>query len=98
MPALFEIGAQFAIVVDLAVENDSDALVLVEGRLFTSDEVDDGEPSHAECGATCYEQSFRVRAAMDHAFTHSVQQLVSAFRRRRVRIESGPTGDTAHDV
>ena len=48
MSALFEIGAQLAIVVDLAVENDGDAVVFVEGRLFAGDEIDDREPTHAE--------------------------------------------------
>ena len=44
----FEIGAQLAIVVDLAVENYGDAFVFVEYRLFTGDEIDNREPAHAE--------------------------------------------------
>src|SRR5215813_14580482 len=34
VPALFQIGAQFAIVVDLSVEDDGDAVIFVESRLL----------------------------------------------------------------
>jgi len=46
-----ELLAQLPEVVDLAVEDDPDAPVLVGDRLIAAGEVDDGEPSHAETGA-----------------------------------------------
>src|SRR6185369_17707558 len=98
MTTLFEICAQFAIVVDLAVENYRDALVFVENRLFAGDQIDDREPAHSKGYAARHEQSFRVRSAMDHPLTHRVQQLLRTVRRRRVRIETGPTGDSAHEL
>src|SRR5215217_2268403 len=54
MSTFFEFRAQLAIVVDLAVENYRDAPVFVENRLFTRDEIDDREPSHAKCYAGRY--------------------------------------------
>src|SRR5215216_5473075 len=54
MSTFFELRTQLAIVVDLAVEDYGDAPVFVEDRLFTCDEIDYREPSHAKCYAGRY--------------------------------------------
>src|ERR1041385_1171909 len=56
--ALFEIDAQLAIVVNLAVEDDSDRAVFVENRLFTGHEIDDRQAAHSECYAGRRKQTF----------------------------------------
>ena len=38
----FELQANFAIVIDLAIQDYGDSLVLVEDRLFAGNEIDDG--------------------------------------------------------
>src|SRR4051794_26501910 len=96
MSSLFEISAQLAIVVDLAVENYCDRPVFVVDGLFTRDEIDDRQSPHAERYAGRRKQTFRVRTTMHHPLTHRMEQLVRALRWRRARIESGPTGNTAH--
>src|SRR6185369_16556337 len=98
MSTPFEIGAQLAIVIDLAVENYRDTPVFVEYRLFTGDEIDDRQPSHSERYTACYKRAFRIGTTMDHPLTHRTEQLPRAVRRWRVRIDVGPTGDTAHFV
>ncbi len=68
--AFFQISAKLAIVVDLAVQDYSDGFVFIEGWLFTSDEIDDGETAHSESGAIRDKESFRVRTAVNHALAH----------------------------
>ena len=43
-----ELLAQLDVIVDLAVEDDGDGLVLVEDRLLAGGDVDDGEPPRPE--------------------------------------------------
>jgi hypothetical protein len=58
MPTRFKIRSYLTIVVDFAIEDDCYASILVENRLFTGEEVYDCEPSHSECCATRYIQTF----------------------------------------
>src|SRR6266850_2129790 len=48
MACRFELGAQLAEVVDLAVEHDPDGTVLVVDRLMAGREIDDAQAPHAE--------------------------------------------------
>ena len=56
MSAFFELGAQLAIVVDLAVEDDGDDLSSLKTGCSPGDEIDDREPSHAERDAGRHKQ------------------------------------------
>ena len=44
----FEVGAKFAVVVDLPVEGDPDGAILIGKRLPPAGEVNDGQPAVAE--------------------------------------------------
>jgi len=94
--AFFQIDAQLTIIVDLAVQYYGDALVLIEDWLFTSDEVDDREAPHSERCSVGDEKSFRVRAAMNHALAHRVQEFSIARARWLVCISCCPAGYSAH--
>ena len=98
MAARFEIGTQLAIVVDFAVENHGDAVIFVESWLLASEQIDDRQPPHAQRDAVVEQIAFGVRTAMMHAIAHRAQQFFAAIRRRRARIEIGPTGYAAHNV
>ena len=54
--------AQLEVVVDLAVEDDGDGLVLVEDRLLAGGDVDDGEPPRPEGNARPFPEAGRIRA------------------------------------
>ena len=68
-----------------------------DANLFSGDQIDDGEPSHAEGDAGGDVQSFGVGPAMDHALAHRVQQFFRALLRRRASIKIGPTCYATHD-
>src|SRR2546427_1906383 len=96
MAALFEIVTQFAIVVDLAVEDYRYAFVFVVDRLFAGNEIDNREPAHAQRNASRDHQAFRIRTAMHHALAHPVQQIFRAFGRRSTWFKTCPASDSAH--
>ena len=68
--ALFQIGAQLAVVVDLAIKDNGDALVFVESGLFTGEEVDNRQAPHAQRDTIIDKITFRIGTAMDHAVAH----------------------------
>src|SRR2546423_6819129 len=98
MAAGFEIRAQLAIVVNLAVENYRHAVIFVESWVLTGEEIDDRQPAHTERDTIIDQIAFRIGTAMLHAVAHRAQQLFAAIRRRRAWIEIGPTGDAAHRI
>ena len=81
-----ELLPQLTVVVDLAVQDDDDGLVLIEDRLIARLEVDDREPLHPESHALLDEGSARIGAAMLDHLAHTRQQL---------RIDGTPGGDLA---
>ena len=70
-----ELGDQLLVVVDLAVEDDRDAAVLVEQRLLAGGDVDDRKPAVAEPDARLEVQPAAVRAAMVLRLVHAVEQV-----------------------
>ena len=82
--AFLEIIAELTIVVDLAVQNNGDGFVFIEGGLFASDKIDDREAAHSEGGAIGDKQPFRVRATVYHALTHGVKEFSIARTRWKV--------------
>src|SRR5437764_11393706 len=98
MTACFEVSAQLAIVVNLAVENYRDAVVFIESWLLAGEQIDYCEATHAERDAVVEKIAFGIGSAMLHAIAHRAQEFFAALVRRRARIEIGPAGYAAHKV
>jgi len=73
--ARHELGAQLAVVVDLAVEDDRHRSILVEDRLPSPREVDDAESPHPQADPPLDVEPLRVGAAVDYSLAHAVEQL-----------------------
>ena len=84
-----ELGAEFAVVVDFAVEDDGAGAVFVEDGLPAAGEVDDAEASHAHLEAWAFVAAFAVGASVDLDASHAVEQTVF--------IKPGKAVDTAHE-
>src|SRR6185312_4821698 len=100
MAPAFQLGAQFAEIVDLAVEHQRHAGGLMRDRLVAGREVDDGETAVAEtdrvapvCGAL-EKQSFAVGAAMADAVGHRLEALT---RVARLTLQD-KSGNSAHAI
>src|SRR5712675_1958803 len=98
MTARFKVRAQLAIVVNLSVKDDGNAVIFVESWLLASEQIDDCQTAHAQRDSVVEQIAFRVRTAMMHAIAHRAQKLFTAIARRRARIEVGPTGYAAHKI
>ena len=83
-----ELLAQLDVIVDLAVEDDGDRLVLVEDRLLAGGDIDDGEPPRPERNARPLPEAGRVGPAMPQALRHP-------FEGRSV-VGPGEASDAAH--
>ena len=66
-----QLGHQLLEVVDLAVEDDADAAVLVEQRLLAGGDVDDRQPAMAEADARLDVDAALVGAAVVLRFVHA---------------------------
>ncbi len=91
MPARHEIGAQFLVAVNLAVEDDPHRTVLIGDRLMAGGEIDDAEAAHADPAPAIHVNAFVVRTAMANLVAHRLYQ-----RRLSGLIETHKTGDSAH--
>src|SRR6185312_4171116 len=89
-PARLEFGAKLAMIVDLAVEDDADALVRVPHRLRAAGDIDNRKPAMAEIDARWWIgiEAFAVRAAMRERPNHA--------REIGAVTLSEETGDAAH--
>src|SRR5437667_8574602 len=72
---LFELLAQLAIVVDLAVENNPCRAVLIMNRLLSVGEIDNREASHRQSDAVAEIEPVVVRTTMMNRFVHAREQL-----------------------
>ncbi len=93
-PRAFEPGPQLAEVVDLAVENDRDAAVLVEDRLVAARQVDDRQPPHPERDRSVDEIACIVGAAMRHRIAHADDVRLRGGR----AAQTDDPGDAAHQA
>jgi hypothetical protein len=93
MTARFEPGAKLEVVVDLAVENDLDATVLVAHWLASAFNVNDREPPMRKGDAAAIPESNAVRTAMRDPPSHTARQF-GVDRKRRVGMEYA--GDPTH--
>ena len=73
MSLRLEAGAQLAVIVDLAVEDDDESAVFVRDRLMAARHVDDAEPADAEADAVGEIEPFVVRTAVHHGPGHAAQ-------------------------
>src|SRR6185436_11995071 len=88
----FEIPAELLEVVDLAVEDDRDAAVLVVDRLMSGRDVDDAQPPHAEADPRLHERSLIVGPAVAYDLAHVADE-----RPRLVRVEAPFDGRRFHE-
>src|SRR4051794_19563536 len=72
---MLELGAQLAVVVDLAVLNDGDAAILAGDRLVAVLEVDDRESPHRQRDAALMEDAIAVGSAMRQSRVHRLHGL-----------------------
>ena len=77
-----ELGAELAVVVELAVLDDDDAAVLVRDRLVAGLEVDDREPARGEPDGAVDVDAARVGPAVDERRGHRLEPARSAPRGR----------------
>jgi len=92
MPAGLEVAAEFGEIVDLAVEDDLDAAVLVGDRLRPAGGIDHGEAPDPRGQPGGLEKSLGVGAAMDHRGEHRPD--LAGIHRLHFQVEA--TADAAH--
>ncbi len=90
MAVAFELAAQLAIVVDLAVADQQDRAIRVVQRLLAAREVDDRQAAMPERRTLVVIDPFAVRPAMRERVQHAAHRAVA----RRIRIDD--TCDAAH--
>src|SRR6185369_10439411 len=73
---LLEFFAQLEIVVDLAVEDDPRAAILIVDGLLSALEVNDGQAAHRQTNGAVHVETVFIRAAMTDSFIHPPQQLL----------------------
>src|SRR5205085_526446 len=94
MAQFFQLRPQFEIVVDLAVENDPRAAVLVVNRLRSAFEIDDCEAAHSETDGAVEVEAIVVGTTMTNRIAHSRQQLLV----NRLSVVSNDTYNSTHQV
>src|SRR6185295_2665407 len=73
-PAPLELGPQLAVVVDLAIEDERQRVVVAEHRLIAGGEVDDGETAMPETDRPLDEETVSVRSSMGQDVRHRTHQ------------------------
>ena len=83
VPSVTQLIAQLHVVVDLAVRDEDQRVVLVGQRLRTGREVDDAQPPYRQCDALAGELAGAVRAAVNQCPAHA-SELVEMPRMQRL--------------
>ena len=91
--ALLQCTTKCRRVVYLTVVNDDDRLILVEHRLMAMVNVDDGQPSHAECRVRMRHNASAIGPAMSDSRSHAGYQILAQLQRR---FQSDETNYAAH--
>ena len=60
VPACAKLFSQFAVVVNLAIENDSDASIFVRDRLFATGQINNAQPPHSHGKIVMHISSFII--------------------------------------
>src|SRR5437763_15075886 len=92
MAASLELGAQLAIVVDLAVADQPQRAVGGTQRLMSAGDVDDREAPHPNCGWAVDVRAVVVRTTMNRDAPHLTERL----RGRRAAVEVEDAVNAAH--
>ena len=91
---LFQLLAQLEIVVDLAVENDPGAAIVIVNQLLTTLQVDDREAAHRHSDRAVDVETILVRTAMpEDRVVHPRQQLLV----NRVSVVSNDASNATHN-
>src|SRR5205823_6905911 len=90
-----KVGTQFLMVVNLAVEDDPYAFVLVGEGLMSGLHVDDAEAAHSQANAPLDEQAPVVRPAMNDLAVHCSQTLAL---NSRVAFRQKYSANSAHKI
>ena len=77
--ASFQIRSQFAVVIDLAVENYRDAVIFIECRLLARQQIDDRQTPHSQRDAIIDQITFRIGPAMGEATDARCSRIDSCF-------------------
>jgi hypothetical protein len=64
MAAPRQIGAQLEVIVNLAIEDDLDGIVLVRDGLMTARQIDNAQPPDAEADSRFLEKALVIRPSM----------------------------------
>ena len=88
-----QFAAQFAEVVDLAVEHHLDAAPGTADRLVATGHVDDGQAAHADGGPVILEGALIVGATVHDAGAHGLQRLRFG---QGAAIEGDQSGNATH--
>jgi hypothetical protein len=67
MSPLFQLAAQFAMVIDFAVIDEREIAIVAVHRLLAGDEVDDGEPDGAQGDVVSLENPLLVGSTVNQA-------------------------------
>ena len=80
VPGAHQFGGQLLEVVDLAVKDDGEVLVLIEHGLFAALQVNDGKAAVAQGYLVVHIVAFAVRAAVGDQVRHSFYNAAGGFR------------------
>ncbi len=82
------------IVIDLTIEDNQDALILVEDRLLTAGYINDRQATHAQCNSIFDPDSLIVWPAMANYLAHMIYELLRA---SVTALQIDKTSYSAHD-
>src|SRR5438128_9366964 len=71
---LLQLFAKFAVVIDLAIENNPGSAILIVDRLLAAFHIDDRQPSHAQAHTLVEVEAVIIRAAMFYRVAHPGQK------------------------
>src|SRR5690348_17132169 len=66
-----KLSPQFHVIVDFAVGDQHQRLVLVENRLLPSLDIDDAQPPHRQSNGSFMEDPLPIRSSMDQSCVHT---------------------------
>src|SRR5579862_9845554 len=79
-----EVVSQFAVVVDLTIEDGPDGSIFVRDGLMAGGQIDDAEPAHANPTAAIGVNPFVVRAAVHDRIAHGPHQRFARHTPRQI--------------
>jgi hypothetical protein len=72
VPSLLKLSAELAKVVNLSIEYDPDATILVEDGLVPASQINNAQAAYAKTGAIFYVYTFIVGSAVNDRLAHPV--------------------------